>query len=292
MAWWQWSKTAASNANADSTINWAEGMPPGVVNDSARAMMARTAEFRDDTNGSLTTAGTSTAYTVSSNQGFDSLAHMDKQTITVVFHTTSGAAPTLSVDSLSAEPLRIASGVAPPTGAFVEGTPIPFTYYNSTTEFIRHSGGAVGPSSSTANNLPIFADTGGSSLSDSGISITSAKTKDITVIIDGGGSVLTGTTLTGIHIPFPLTINKWWVMADQSGSVSVDILRANDAVPSSSIVGVGTKPNLSSAQFNSSAPSSWTATTLATDDFISFEVTGTPTSVERISVTLTCTQSS
>lgn len=37
-----WSTTASSNATADnaSGINWAEGMSPAQVNDSARAMMA------------------------------------------------------------------------------------------------------------------------------------------------------------------------------------------------------------------------------------------------------------
>ena len=43
MALWQWSTTAANNANADPTIDWAEGQPPSTVNDSARAMMAAVA---------------------------------------------------------------------------------------------------------------------------------------------------------------------------------------------------------------------------------------------------------
>ena len=42
MAFWSWSKTAASNATADATINWAEGQSPSSVNDPARA-----AEWRD-----------------------------------------------------------------------------------------------------------------------------------------------------------------------------------------------------------------------------------------------------
>ena len=62
MAFWKWSRTASSNASADNTINWAEGMAPSAVNDSARAMMARTAEWRDDISGTITTAGTSTAW--------------------------------------------------------------------------------------------------------------------------------------------------------------------------------------------------------------------------------------
>src|SRR5215472_15084499 len=115
MPFWKWSRTASSNANADSTVNWAEGQAPSSVNDSARAMMARLAEYRDDNSGSLTTGGILTAYTLTTNEVFDSLAHMDKQKFTVVFNVTSGATPTLSVDTLTAKPLRITTGTAPPT---------------------------------------------------------------------------------------------------------------------------------------------------------------------------------
>lgn len=111
---------------------------------------------------------------------------------------------------------------------------------------------------------------------------------DIGEIIDGSGNVVTTGQRGQIHIPFPMTIQKWWVMGDQSGSVTVDVLRANNGVPSSSIVGGGTAPNLSSSQFASSAPSSWTATTLAKDDFLAFNITGSPSSVQRVSVYLTC----
>ena len=77
MTLYTWSKTAPANATADATINWAEGQSPSSVNDSARATMAAVAKYRDDNSGSITTGGTSTAYTATSNQAFDTLAHMD-----------------------------------------------------------------------------------------------------------------------------------------------------------------------------------------------------------------------
>src|SRR5689334_15193862 len=89
LPFYNWSRTASSNATADSTVNWAEGQAPSSVNDSARAMMASTAAFRDDIAGAITTGGSSTAYTVTSYQIFDTLAHLNGQTIGFVPHATS-----------------------------------------------------------------------------------------------------------------------------------------------------------------------------------------------------------
>lgn len=122
MAWWQWSKTPASNANADSSFGWPEGMPPGLVNDSARAMMARLAEFRDDTSGLLLTAGTSTAYTVTTNQGLAATPN-DGQLIAFSPHTGNGPSPTLSADGGTAFPIQTNPGSAIPTATLIQGTP-------------------------------------------------------------------------------------------------------------------------------------------------------------------------
>lgn len=113
---------------------------------------------------------------------------------------------------------------------------------------------------------------------------------DIGIIIDGGGAAILAGQKGQVHIPFAVTITKWWIMGDQSGSITVDVLRANDAVPSASMVGGGTKPNLSTSQYTSAAPSGWTSTTLAVDDWITFSVTGSPTSVTRVSIALTATR--
>jgi hypothetical protein len=136
MSFWKWSRSASSNATADGSINWAEGQAPSSVNDSARAMMAAAAKFRDDISGSLGTAGTSTAYTVSSNQSFDTLGHLDKAILTIVPHVDSGAAPMLNVDSLGAKAINVTSGVPVVTGALKAATPYQVIYFNATTEFI------------------------------------------------------------------------------------------------------------------------------------------------------------
>ena len=111
MSFFKWSKTANNNASADGTINWAEGQAPSTVNNSARAMMAAAAKYRDDIAG-VTTGGTATAYTVASNQVFDSLVSLDGKIVAFVPHVTSGAGPvTLNVDGLGAKALRSSPGV-------------------------------------------------------------------------------------------------------------------------------------------------------------------------------------
>jgi microcystin-dependent protein len=138
LPFYNWSRTASNNATADSTVNWAEGQSPSSVNDSARAMMASTAGFRDDISGAIATGGTSTAYTVSSYQVFDTLAHLNGQMIAFTPHTTNGATVTLNVDSLGAKPLRSSPGVELPAGVLVQGTPYAALYNSSDGAFYLH----------------------------------------------------------------------------------------------------------------------------------------------------------
>lgn len=177
-----WSLTASSNSNADSTVNWAEGQAPSSVNDSARAMMAALAKYRDDVSGSLTTGGTSTAFTITTNQVFASLADLDGKTITIVPHATSGASPTLAVDSLTAKGIKTATGVAVPTGGLVLGTPYDVTYFNTAGEFIVHNMvpalGATTVTSLTASGQ--IKSTGGA---------TSSSTATGDVVATGGAGI-------------------------------------------------------------------------------------------------------
>ena len=120
MTLYKWSQTAAADATADTSINWQEGQAPSSINDSARAMMAAMAKYRDDSSGkNNATGGTSTAYTVASNQTFDSIAHMAGMEISIVVHATNGTAPTLNVDSLGGLPINMAAGVAVPAGTMI-----------------------------------------------------------------------------------------------------------------------------------------------------------------------------
>jgi len=130
-----WSTTAATNATADASVNWAEGQAPSSLNDSARGMMASMAKWRDDYNG-VTTGGTSTAYTLTTNQGFASLGALANQRITIIPNNDSGASPTLAVDSLTAKPIQKANGSAVGAGDLQANTPYSVRLNNGQTAFL------------------------------------------------------------------------------------------------------------------------------------------------------------
>jgi hypothetical protein len=80
-----WSATAALNGSVDPTVSFQEGQAPSSLNDSARALMAGMANYRDDTSGrGNSTGGSSTAYTLSSHQGFFNIVSMTGMEISVI----------------------------------------------------------------------------------------------------------------------------------------------------------------------------------------------------------------
>lgn len=125
-----WSKTAADNDDADSTVNWAEGQTAGSVNNSARALMASAASWRDDNNGTLSTAGAANAYTVAA-PNIVYAALVNGLTLVVRANHTNTAAATLNVNSLGAKALRGHGDTALGAGQIVSGSNY-VLHYNST----------------------------------------------------------------------------------------------------------------------------------------------------------------
>lgn len=163
-----WSTTAASNATADPTVNWAEGMAPSAVNNSARAEMASVAIWRNDISGTLTTGGTSTAYTLTTNATFNAASEMDGALIAFRVGTTNGADVTLAVDGLTARQIVTASGVNVGAGQLIAGQIYAVTYVHSTTEFrlwnafpIIITGLTAETALATADVFPFYDDSAG-----------------------------------------------------------------------------------------------------------------------------------
>lgn len=114
---WEWSTTASTNANADSAIGWAEGMLPGGVNNSARAMMAAIKKLIEDQGGKASTTGSSNAYVLATQADVNALAD-GVQVAFVANHSNTGAA-TLAVDGLTAKAIRKGADVALESGDIV-----------------------------------------------------------------------------------------------------------------------------------------------------------------------------
>jgi hypothetical protein len=106
-----WSTTAADNATADSSINWAEGMPPSDVNDSARVMMQRVKQLVVDLGGSISAGGTANALTVAANSAF--AAYANGQIVSFRATETNTGAATLNVNSIGAKAIWKNTGAGP-----------------------------------------------------------------------------------------------------------------------------------------------------------------------------------
>ena len=134
-AYWQWSRTTSSNATADPTINWSVGMSPSSVDASGRAMMARSAEYRDDISGLLSAGGTSTAYTVTTYEGLAATPN-DGQLLGFTPTNTNGSGVTLQADGGTAFPIESPPGSGVPNGVLVAGTPYTVKFSASASAWI------------------------------------------------------------------------------------------------------------------------------------------------------------
>ncbi|MGN6136773.1 MAG: DUF7133 domain-containing protein, partial [Aureliella sp.] len=92
------------NDSADGDIVWTEGMNSKLVNNSARAGMARIAEWRDDLGGVVTVAGTANALTATLNSSFTTLA--DGRRFVFKASADSTDAATVNVNGIGAKAIR------------------------------------------------------------------------------------------------------------------------------------------------------------------------------------------
>jgi microcystin-dependent protein len=159
MTFFKWSKTAALDASADSSINWAEGQSPSSVNDSARAMMAAAAKYRDDIAGAIVTAGTIPFYTLTSNQGFTNAAAMNGMVIAFSPHATNNGPSQINVDGVGSAFLRTSPGVDLQAGMLIQGTPYVATYSSADNSFYLQNFYGNPYNIPLAAGLPFFGST-------------------------------------------------------------------------------------------------------------------------------------
>jgi hypothetical protein len=112
------------------------------------------------------------------------------------------------------------------------------------------------------------------------------------IAFDGfGGTIVAGIQYQHLIVPFACTIDNWSIVADTTGTLGIDIWRANNAIPTSGDTIVNSNfITLSSQQINSDSNlSGWTSTSLVAGDILNFNVY-TASTVTKATLTLKITK--
>lgn len=186
--------------------------------------MAAVAKYRDDVSGNLLTAGTSTAYTLTTNQTLTTLT--DGFKVTARIDETNGPAATLNVDSLGAKALASVYGTALPEGVLQAGGIYSFSYDSADDKWIVHGYFDALYADTNPDLVAIEALAGTTGVLKKTAANTWALddgTTTLSIIHDGGGSALSTGIIGDVHVPFACTITAAYAFADQSGTVIVDV---------------------------------------------------------------------
>jgi hypothetical protein len=114
----------------------------------------------------------------------------------------------------------------------------------------------------------------------------------ITFIIDGGGATIATGVKGDLEIPFGCTINQVSMMADQSGSIVVDIWKdswANYPPTVADTITASAKPTISSATKSQDATLTGWTTSITAGDTLRFNV-DSATTIQRLTISLKVTK--
>lgn len=131
------------------------------------------------------------------------------------------------------------------------------------------------------------------SITDDEITVTEeAQTAAIFYVIDGGGAVITTGIKGDVMVPFACTINSATLLADQTGSIVVDVWKdtyANAPPTDADSITASAPPTLSSAVKSQDSTLTGWSKTLAAGDVLRFNVDSVST-VTRVSLILSVTR--
>jgi hypothetical protein len=165
---------------------------------------------------------------------------------------------------------------------------------------------AIAGLTSAADRLPYFTGSGTASLAtftsagravlDDADAAAQRVTLGVSVAaihctINGGGSAITAGKKAQVSVPFGCTITGWTAIADQSGSISVQVNKSTYAnFPTTSSIVASAPIALSSVQKNTDSTLAGWTTAVSADDIVEFEVTGTPSSITRLQIIIEVTR--
>lgn len=140
---YDWTIAPDANGTNDGDINWAEFQDPATVNNSARRMMGRLAEYLDDLAPIRTSTGASNVYQVTMASSPVTVTLPDGYMGSFIPHQTNVAGGcTLYVNGFAGVALRGQTGVVMPANAIQAGVPVTFYYKASTNEALLVNCGA------------------------------------------------------------------------------------------------------------------------------------------------------
>jgi hypothetical protein len=122
--------------------------------------------------------------------------------------------------------------------------------------------------------------------------ITDLKSSVITFIIDGGGSEITTGIKGDILLPFGATITKVTLLADQSGSIVIDIWKdtyANFPPTDADSITASAPPTITTATKSQDGTLSGWTTSITAGDILRFNVDSI-TDIQRVTLTLEITR--
>lgn len=135
---------------------------------------------------------------------------------------------------------------------------------------------------------------GGGQLDDNAlVSTADVKIASVGVTIDGGGSAITTGVKGYIMVPYNCTINSVTMLADQSGSIVVDIWKdtyANFPPTVADTITASAKPTISAANKSQDATLTGWTTTITAGDILAFNV-DSATTITRLNLILKVTKS-
>jgi len=158
--------------------------------------------------------------------------------------------------------------------------------HHSADHAARHADG--GPDELAVQDLASDAATDGQVAKADGIGGVAFEDDTVVInfIIDGGGSAITVGSKGHLEIPFAMTITGWTILANQSGSIVVDVNRSTYAgFPTLTSIAGTELPTLSAAQKNRDLTLTTWTTSIAAGDILEFEVDSAAT-VQRVTVAI------
>lgn len=110
----------------------------------------------------------------------------------------------------------------------------------------------------------------------------------IEFVIDGGGSAIAANVQMDLEIPFGFEITAWTVLADQSGSIVIDVWKdtyANYPPTVADEMAASNHPTITTSTKGQDTSLTWTSTTVTANDIIRINVDSC-TTIERATLSL------